>query len=39
MVIGRAGFGARAGSGSGSGTELNLSKVLQQSGQISAWVV
>lgn len=39
MVIGRAGFGAWAGSGSGSGTGLNLSKVLQQSGQISAWVV
>lgn len=38
-VIDRAGFGAWAGSGSGSGTGLNLSKVLRQGGQISAWVV
>lgn len=38
-VIDRPGFGAWAGSGSGSGTGLNLSKVLRQRGQISAWVV
>lgn len=38
-VIDRAGSGAWAGSGSGSGTGLNLSKVLRQRGQISAWVV
>lgn len=38
-VIDRAGFGAWARSGSGSGTGLNLSKVLRQRGQISAWVV